>query len=106
MDYSINIYQHPLDRLQERNLFEGGLTLEESEEVIDEAVRYGLKMNGIKSLRLKRYLNRISKKYGYVSDYRIIYGMIFVFNAFTSTIITVLSVPDYAPYEQHYGFSN
>ena len=100
IDYDIKMKQHFIDRSRER--IDPDLTMTEIKDYAIDALKYGLKIKEVKTGKLRRKLMDCQKNYGYTSDARIIDGLIFIFDIYTSTALTVYRVPWYATYEQNY----
>lgn len=96
----VNIDQHFIMRIRERV----DQTLSESDikNYTLDALEFGLKMPDILNKKFKQHLFRLLKKYNYTSDFRILDGYVFVFDAFTATAITIYPVPYWAIYEREF----
>lgn len=100
---NITIDKHFIERIKDR--MANGEDLNESDiknSVLD-AIEFGLKLCDVMNKRYKQYLIGLLKKYNYTSDFRILDGYVYVFDAFTSTAITIYPVPYWATYERNYS---
>lgn len=98
--FSSHAYERARDHMGED--YEA-LSNKEIEDYYLDAVDFGLQSNEVNNIRLRNLLEGRSKKYHRMNDFRIFGGYIYVFDAFTSTAITMYPVPDYATYEKAYG---
>lgn len=103
IDNTIKISEHGEERISERAGENYCFTDEEIDTMTAVAVWHGLNHSGVLNRRYKQYLYGLLKKYKYTCSFKIYGGYTFVFDAFTSTLITMYPVPDYAVNEKRYG---
>ena len=102
IDDTLSISGHGEERVHER-VGDDYFTDEEIDMMTEIAASHGLSHSGVLNRRYKQYLYGLLRKYKYTSSFKIYGGYTFVFDAFTSTLITMYPVPEYAVYEKRYG---
>ena len=100
---TITLDKHFIERIRER-MMDDNMSETDMKNYVLDAIKFGLKICDVMNKRYKQYLLGILKKYKYTSDIRILDGYVYVFDAFTSTAITIYQVPYWATFEKNYGF--
>lgn len=100
---AITIDEHFIERIRSRMVNGERMTDLDIKNYVLDAIDFGLKMCDVMNLKYKQYLIGLLKKYNHTSDFRILDGYVCVFDAFTSTAITIYPVPYWATYEKNYS---
>lgn len=95
--------EHFIEQIKNRMLNGEHLTDHDIKNCILDAIEFGLKLCDVMNRRYKQYLIGLQKKYKHTCDFRILDGYVYVFDAFTSTAITIYPVPYWASYEKNYS---
>ena len=100
---TITIDKHFMERIRARMINGEKMTDLDIKCYVLDAIDFGLKMCDVMNLKYKQYLIGLRKKYNHTCDFRILDGYVYVFDAFTSTAITIYPVPYWATYEKNYS---